>query len=43
MAKNLEDDQDFDKDISGFSKILESVVPILGSQKQRLKGSERLN
>ena len=42
-AKILGEYEDFDQDLSGFSKILESLVPILGSQKQRLKGSERWN
>ena len=39
-AKILEEDKDFDQDLSGYSKIFESLVPILGSQLQRLKGSE---
>ena len=38
VAKNFEED---DKDLSGFSKIMESLVPILGLQKPRLKGSQR--
>ena len=40
-AKILEEGKDFDQCLSGFSKILESLVTILGWQKQRLKGSER--
>ncbi len=30
-AKILEEDEDFDQDLSGFSKIFESLVPILGN------------
>ncbi len=43
-AKILEEDKKFEQDLSGvIRKILESLVPILGLQKQRLKGSERWN
>ncbi len=32
MVKVLEEDEDFDQDLSRFSKILESLETILGSQ-----------